>query len=98
MDVVQSAMKIPAVQAASESSTHSVSNCCEIRARLAPSAERIESSVARSAVRAINRFATLVQAISRISTTHAISTSEPFLAGPASSSLSSLMADGNLIL
>ena len=75
-------MKRPAVHAASERSTHSVSNCCEMRARLAPSADRMENSVARSAVRAIKRFATFVQAIRRISATHAISTSEPVLGRP----------------
>ena len=98
MDVVQKARKIPAMEAPRESSTHSVSNCCEIRARLAPKAERMESSVARSVMRAIRRFATFVQAIRRISTRQVISTSEPFPAGPASSSQSSVMVEGYLIL
>jgi hypothetical protein len=53
MDVVQNATKTPAMEAASERSTHSVSNCCESRTRLAPRADRMESSLAQYAVRAI---------------------------------------------
>src|SRR6266581_82061 len=74
--------------ATDERSRHSVSNCCASLARLAPSAERMDSSAARSAVLAIKRFATFVQAISRISTTPAISISEAFFTGPASPSWS----------
>ena len=94
MEVVQNATKTPAREAASATSTHSVSNCCEMRARLAPRADRMENSVARSAVRAINRFATFMQAIARISATQAISSSEAFLVGPASSSWSAIMRKG----
>src|SRR5438270_9729686 len=46
----------------------------------------MESSVARSGVRAINRFATLVQAISRTSTTAPININEAFFTGPARAS------------
>ena len=87
-------MSRPAVTAAIERSTHSVSNCCEMRARLAPSADRMENSVARSAVRASKRFATFVQEIRRIIATHAISTNEPLLDGPASSSRSAVIVEG----
>ena len=96
MEVVAKATANPAAVAASESSTHSVKSCCVRRARLAPRAERMDSSLARSAVRAIRRFATFVQAISRISATPAISTREAFFAGPASSSLSGTSLGGLL--
>src|ERR1039458_2920372 len=93
MEFVANATASPARAAASESKTHSVSNCCEMRARLAPKAERVEGSAARSAVRAIRRLATLVQAISRTSRTQAISTRDADLVGPASASRSGSMVE-----
>src|SRR5213592_4897021 len=81
MEIVQSATSNPARAATRERSRHSVANCCVSLARVAPSAERMDSSAARSAVPAISRFATFVQAINRISATPAISIREAFFAG-----------------
>src|ERR1035441_7044237 len=98
MEVVQNATTNPATAAANERSRHSVSTCRASLAPLAPSAERMESSAARSAVRAIRRFATLVHAINRTSTTLAMSISEPFFAGPASPSRSEISLGRGLAL
>ena len=49
IEVVQNAATNPAIAATDERSRHSVSNCCASLARLAPSAERMDSSAARSA-------------------------------------------------
>ena len=87
-EVVQNAINEPARVATNESSRHSVSSCRVRRVRLAPSAERMDSSAARSVVRAIRRFATFVHAISRTSTTAPMNISEAFLTGPASPSCS----------
>jgi len=97
IDVVQQATKKPAIVAASERTMHSVSNCRESRARLAPSADRMESSVVRLAVRASKRFATLVHASSRMSATAAISINEAFFAVPASSSCNGVSVGGCFI-
>jgi hypothetical protein len=59
------ATRSPAKADAPQSSRHSVSNCRLSLERLAPKAERIFNSEVRSAIPAISRFATLVQAINK---------------------------------
>ena len=58
----------------SDSSTLSVTNCRTMRARLAPTARRIASSLRRSVARASNKFARLTQASSNTSPTTPMST------------------------
>ena len=72
---IQTASASPAAPPASDSVRLSTSNCEIIRDRLAPKARRTAISFCRAVARAIRRFATLAQAISRTSPTTAVSTS-----------------------
>src|SRR5262249_51452080 len=72
-------------------SRHSVSDCRFSLPRPAPKAERILNSEVRSVIRAMSRFATLVQAINRISAMPAINISEALATGPVRTSRSDLI-------
>src|SRR5262245_57132079 len=81
----------PAKADTAQRNRHSVSNCRFSLPRLAPKAERILNSEVRSVIRAMSRFATLAQAINKISAVPAINISEALATGPVRASLRDLI-------